>query len=264
MQRIFQIAAYKTKREFVSGTPLSAPELAAEYNKKVAVSSGEAVTKDWTYSALAVYDKILKDDVCRALVLSVPHQNCMCSCMLCVTCRPQCAVRRASCVVCVCVCARVCACVRPQAEEEFGKKTPWDSATKLEWVYKKAKSTDTRRRIIWLLSAVSDLVRSKTVAPGELSIAGMSGKLRGGRGMLDLLLFKLDLLDELLVASADKVGLSADSKNKLRAIFESHASYRAHFGDNLDMTWMSTLPQSTKLFIAIVEDHQYMHVCVRD
>jgi hypothetical protein len=73
VQRIFQLATYKTKREFTSGTPLSAPELAAEYNAKVVISSGEAVTKDYTYSALAVYDRILKDDVCRTLVLSVPE-----------------------------------------------------------------------------------------------------------------------------------------------------------------------------------------------
>ena len=72
MQRIFQLAAYKAKREFVIGSPFSAPALAAEYNTKVVISSGEAVTRDYAYSALAVYDKILKDDVCRTIVLSVP------------------------------------------------------------------------------------------------------------------------------------------------------------------------------------------------
>ena len=76
MQRIFQLAAYKTKREFTSGNPLSAPDLAIEYNSKVRVSSGEAVTKDYTYSALRVYDRIFKDDMCRTLVLSVAPSTC--------------------------------------------------------------------------------------------------------------------------------------------------------------------------------------------
>ena len=117
-------------------------------------------------------------------------------------------------------CRASCALVPPKAEEEFGKRTPWDSVTKLEWVYKKAgKSIHTRRRMIWALSAITDLVRCKMVTPGELSIGGLSGAKRGGRGMLDLVLLKLDLLDALLVHQADKVGLSADSKCKLRTVY---------------------------------------------
>ena len=151
-------------------------------------------------------------------------------------------------------CRASCALVPPKAEEEFGKRTPWDSVTKLEWVYKKAgKSIHTRRRMIWALSAITDLVRCKMVTPGELSIGGLSGVKRGGRGMLDLVLLKLDLLDALLVHQADKVGLSADSKCKLRTVFDSHASYREHLGDGMDMTWMSTMSQSARLFITNVE-----------
>lgn len=85
--------------------------------------------------------------------------------------------------------------------------------------------------------------------------------------MLDLVLLKLDLLDSLIVHQADKVGLSADSKAKLRTVFESHASYRSNLGDGVgvDLTWMSTMPQSAKLFITIVEARLSNHdpVCVR-
>jgi hypothetical protein len=70
--------------------------------------------------------------------------------------------------------------------------------------------------------------------------------------MLDLLLFKLELLDELLINQADKCGLSGETKNKLRAVFESHETFRACLGDEADMTWMSTLPPSAKEFIALV------------
>ena len=119
--------------------------------------------------------------------------------------------------------------------------------------------------MIWSLAAITDLVRWKMVTPGELSIGRLSGVKRGGRGMLDLVLLKLDLLDELLINQADKVGLSADSKNKLRAVFDSHSSYRANLGDGVDMTWMSTMTPSARLFIAIVEARLSNHdpVCVR-
>ena len=107
VQRIFQFATYNAKREFNSGTPVSAPDLAAEYNAKVVISSGEAVTKDWAYSALAVYDRILKDDVCRTLVLSVPHPNCQTASPIATAdCHAASPTRRVdcqlSCVLCAC------------------------------------------------------------------------------------------------------------------------------------------------------------------
>jgi hypothetical protein len=120
-------------------------------------------------------------------------------------------------------------------------------------VHKKAgKSIDARRRIIWQLRAITDMVRWKMVTPGELSINGLSGVKRGGRGMLDLVLYKLDLLDELLINQADKCGLSADTKSKLRTVFESHESYRTHVGGNGDTMWMSTMPLSAREFIEVV------------
>jgi hypothetical protein len=142
-----------------------------------------------------------------------------------------------------------------QADEEFGKKAPWDSVIKLEWVHKKAKGTNPRRRMIWMISGINDLVRTKLVAPGELSINGLSGKGRGGgRGMLDLLLFKLDLLDEFMNNQADKCGLPSDAKTIMRPAVESNSAYRTHFGDDVDMTWMLTMPKSAKEFIELVGD----------
>lgn len=139
-----------------------------------------------------------------------------------------------------------------QAEEEFGKKTPWDSVLKLEWVYKKAGKElpdVVSRRIAWQLAAINDYVRTLAVSTGELSINGLSGQKRGGgRGMLDLMLFKLDLLDELLINSADYVGLSADVKCQLRSAFSSHESYR-----NLHKSWADSLSMSAKTFGSLVE-----------
>ena len=143
-----------------------------------------------------------------------------------------------------------------QADEEFGKKTPWDSVTKLEWVHKKAGTcVATRRRIVWQLAAVNDLVRTRQAASGELSIIGLSGKGRGGgRGMLDLLLFKLDLLDEFMNNQCDKCGITNDAKTTIKDALDSHSIHRQTVGDNVDMMWMVTLPQSAKEFMGLVGD----------
>ena len=127
--------------------------------------------------------------------------------------------------------------------------------TKLEWVYKKAgKSSSARRRIIWLLAFVNDALRTKTVVGGELSIMALSGKNRGGRGFLDLGLLKLELLDEFLHNQVDKCNLSSDTRSILKDVVNNHATYRSKVGDDVDMMWMVTLPQSTKEFITLVGD----------
>jgi hypothetical protein len=203
------------------------------------VSSGEIVDDRYVQAALSVHDRILKDDICRLLVLSVPPvQKCM----------PTCVAFRIS-VLALAFAIR-------QADEEFGRKAPWNSVFKLEWVLKKAGTgANARRRIVWQLSGINDALRTRQVAPGDLCVNRLSGERRGlGPGMLDQMLFKLDLLDELINHQADLCGLLSDAKTIMQAAFESHSSYRAHVGDNANMTWMLTLPQSVKKFAELVGD----------
>jgi len=123
-------------------------------------------------------------------------------------------------------------------------------------VHKKAgRSPNARRRIIWQLAGVNDLVRSRQVSPGELSINRLSGRGRGGgRGTLDLLLLKLDILDECVANQIVKRGISSDAKPLVRSTVESHPSYQSFFGHEVDITWMLTLPQSAKEFAGFVGD----------
>jgi hypothetical protein len=75
VQRIFQLATYMDVRELTTSQPLCvwAPDFAIEFNSKVSISSGEAVTKDYIDSARATYDRIFEDDSCRHIVLSAAH-----------------------------------------------------------------------------------------------------------------------------------------------------------------------------------------------
>ena len=77
VQRIFQLNAYKLNREMVTGAPMTAEMLAAEYSSKVRISSGETVSVTYAYSAISVYNLILKDDVARSLVLKPPPPTIM-------------------------------------------------------------------------------------------------------------------------------------------------------------------------------------------
>jgi hypothetical protein len=251
VQRIFQLNAYKLNRELVTGLPMTAEMLASEYSSKVRVSSGETVSISYAYSAISVYNQIFKDDIARALVLKAP----LCIHLLW---RPWFAFTHMyTCTRMHTMHAHICPIPSFwQADEEFGKKTPWDSVTKLEWVYKKAgKSAGSRRRIVWQLAFVNDALRTKTIASGELSIMALSGKGRGGgRGFLDLALLKLDVLDEFIQHQAEKCNLSSDAKSIIKEVVDNHATYRSKVGDDVDMMWMVTLPQSAKEFIGLVGD----------
>ena len=52
----------------------------------------------------------------------------------------------------------------------------------------------------WMLESVNDMVRNKMVDGTELSERNLSGKAKGGagKGLLDLLMFKLHMLNHLL------------------------------------------------------------------
>lgn len=67
-----------------------------------------------------------------------------------------------------------------EAEEAFGKRTPWNSADVLGHLVKKSlRDTDT---IDWIVSCVNDLVLNQVVLSQQLTIAQLTGKGQGGKG----------------------------------------------------------------------------------
>ena len=90
------------------------------------------------------------------------------------------------------------------------------------------------------------------IPKGELSVRQLSGKGIGGRGYLDLLLFKHALRDALLDWGS-RTGINADAVNTARQVFADHATYRAHFTTD-DLSWMSSKGPAVKLFYRNTED----------
>ena len=73
------MAAYKAAQE-QSGISLSQEKLAELYTAKVRASAGESVNRDYIGMALRVFQHILSDNTCRALVLKAPSTQCNVTC----------------------------------------------------------------------------------------------------------------------------------------------------------------------------------------
>ena len=69
IQRVFQLVAFKARMEALATRPVSAEEVAREFNARVQVSSGEAVSATFIDTAVTVHDRILRDVDCRDAVL---------------------------------------------------------------------------------------------------------------------------------------------------------------------------------------------------
>ena len=141
----------------------------------------------------------------------------------------------------------------PQAEEVFGKKSPWNEITKLRLVATKAKGDN--RRLSSLSSLINDLLLSNTCAPSDLSNANLSGAKTNNKGLVNCLLFKLDVLSYFFTKSlAIDLLLPSQEVSLLVESLSSVSTYRirtgrrtidrgVHFDDNpkVDLSWLCGL-----------------------
>jgi hypothetical protein len=142
-----------------------------------------------------------------------------------------------------------------QAESTFGKQTPWDSLTKLESVVKRAKETGPRdcpdiRKILFQLQAVTWYCASGLCHPSDMSLHKLVGKSRGYRGLLDIILFKMEVLHDWLTVKIDACRLSTHCTSTIRTCMADFATYHA-FSD--DCTWRASLLQSGQTFADLLE-----------
>ncbi len=120
-----------------------------------------------------------------------------------------------------------------QAEDRWGKQTPWDSVYKLEAVIKKCGRPGpiATRNIRWTLAAIEDLILDHQCVPGQLSVRALSGKGHsGGKGYVDVLLFKQDLATHATGPLLHELPISPDIAKLIPPLVNSHAKYREAFG----------------------------------
>ena len=142
-----------------------------------------------------------------------------------------------------------------QAEEHFGKKTPWDSLTKLESVVKRAKGAGARdvpdsRRVLFQLQAITWYCMSGVCHPSEMSISSLVGKARNHRGLLDIILFKMEVLYDWLTVKLDTCQLSSRCKSIVRLSMSDFGAYQLA---SRDITWRAPLAPSGQKFADLLE-----------
>lgn len=186
-------------------------------------------------------------------------------------------------------CCAACHVVRldsfAEAEEAFGKKTPWDSVYKLELLLRKTSRDPDK--INWVLMSINDLRLHKVL------IVGASGGKRGkvsqcsymfqcvqimGQGAhrsqtnptrhLDMALLKLDFLHHLLRVQLPRLELPIADESVLRDTLATPETYRLRTGQHTfhagnilaalddahkDMTWFGSLSIAGKAFFRFVE-----------
>ena len=72
-------------------------------------------------------------------------------------------------------------------------QSPWDSIYKLEAIVKRCS---THSGIVWALASLYDAIKNGLVTAAELAVRQLQGRrLPGGKGILDVLLAKKDVVD---------------------------------------------------------------------
>ena len=120
-----------------------------------------------------------------------------------------------------------------------------------------------RKDLVWMVTSIVDRYRAKIwTGPEHTSIEALSGRGSGGRGALDLFLFKAQLKDRVLSSWLEGLRLSAENKVKIRQALDSHESYREKlrpYQDAADkvameLSWTSSFGPDEQKLLAFIEE----------
>lgn len=133
--------------------------------------------------------------------------------------------------------------------------SPWDSVYKLEALGKKAGRVRDPNKLVWFVHAISDMMEFHGITAGEFSLAQLSGKglkHSNGKGILDLLLMRMDLKHHLLTVWIECPGFPEDEKKQARMIFDSHAKFREQYAE---LSWIGRLSKDVgRPFFKLMEE----------
>ena len=133
------------------------------------------------------------------------------------------------------------------------------------------QKTGNDENLMWSLTGIHDVLHAKLVKPEELTNRAMTGKNAGGRGLIDLLLYKKEVCDYLIGRWSDENRIDVDTKALLRKFGVPHKAYRMQLGDagalGKDLSFITALPDSGQQLVRLVEklvfgieyDHHLKH-----
>jgi hypothetical protein len=128
-------------------------------------------------------------------------------------------------------------------DEKCGKHGPLNSVCKIDAVWRKCGGS--AQDALWCIEGVIHSVVTNQATSGEMSMPFLTGRGRGGFGLLDTLRFKKEIHALVL----DKIdGLHSGVRSHL----EGHSAFRASVA--VDRSWIGLLPLQGRRYMAFVED----------
>jgi hypothetical protein len=220
-QRVMELISIKRAYENTNAVTLDAETIAQLYSHEVKFAGqSEAVSVTFARAALVVWDRLLADDVLRAMIIAV--------------------------------------------EENLTGKSPFDSVYKLEAIVSKGRGPDGTR---WLVTGLADLVEDGMATPGELSVRNLTGKSMGNKGVLDVLMYKMELGSHIAHRWMTSKGFDLNSVVVVTNFIGSHLAYRALFGfsvgESMDMTWMGSHHVSSQELMRLAEASCESSECIQ-
>ena len=142
-------------------------------------------------------------------------------------------------------------------EEAFGLNSPLNNVYTLESL---AIKTKTLEPLLWCLDGIHDLLAAKFTSPSELTLRAMTGKNCGGKGLIDLLMYKEEVAKWITTGWVESHNIEAEAKLLLHRCMLNYTEYRKQFGqphapadEMLDMSFLSLLAPSSQTLIGFVE-----------
>ena len=147
-----------------------------------------------------------------------------------------------------------------EADQEFSTRNPLDSTTKLQTIINKGgKDTE---KIEWCVLLLLDLHASGALRYDQIGLRALQGgsTRTGGKGLLDLLLFKRELMQYMIHGFVDTLKFPPAIKVKIRETCSSISQYRTACGYSYNPTYkpakksfMAGWPKSAELFMCLLD-----------
>ena len=136
------------------------------------------------------------------------------------------------------------------AEEEWGVKTPFHSVYLIEAIIKRAKTED---NIAYACADICMVFRDGTLT--HLSVRDVTGKGSGGKGVVDLALYKRDIMAHIALVETKKHKIPNDTYDVVKRLASSDNDFLSMLGGSnnpdFDITWMACLAPSGQMLVRL-------------
>lgn len=125
-------------------------------------------------------------------------------------------------------------------EWKFHKQSPFNIMGNLHGIVTKGK---TEKGIVWIYQGIADLCLSGERVPSEFHVRFVTGQGCGGKGMADLIRFKLNMKSYFLGEFLEQLRLRYDVKRRIREVLGDYESYRTMLAPHpdepaADLAWL--------------------------